>query len=147
MCSKHNWSDPGYISQSSSLSPATRLNSRVLCVTNCPGGRSFERVAFLALALRRTFEFRHRTGDLLEESFGPTIRIHFSQRRSGPHIDRDVHVGIAHADVKAQLELSVVSGARSRLDDFIQHAWKLSELELQFQPGMEARLSSFREAF
>src|SRR5436190_15719210 len=79
----------------------------VKCKCWCLEDRSFEGMSLFEFPLRTTSEFRHRTGDAIEEPRGPAIlvdrtRLHRSDRHD--HID----IGIRYVDIDAQVQFPVL---------------------------------------
>jgi hypothetical protein len=92
--------------------------------------RSFKINPTLKVALRRTLQIGHRSGNALKKIAGPSVRVQTVLWSHGSHLNNNCNISIGRAHLNAQIKDAIFRGMSAGFDRFIQHEQQFIEADL-----------------
>jgi len=83
------------------------------------------------VALRRTLQIGHRSGNALKKIAGPSVRVYTALWSHGSHLNNNCNISIGRAYLNAQIQGAIFCGMSAGFDRFIQHEQQFIEADLQ----------------
>src|SRR5690242_11645495 len=78
------------------------------------------------VALRRTLQIGHRSGNALKKIAGPSVRVYTVLWSQGSHLNNNCNISIGHAYLNAQIQDASFRSMSAGFDRFIQHELSFS---------------------
>jgi hypothetical protein len=92
--------------------------------------RSFKSNPILKVALRRTLQIGHRSGNALKKIAGPSVRVYTVLWSHGSHLNNNCNISIGRAHLNAQIQDAIFRRMSAGFDRFIQHEQQFIEADL-----------------